>query len=289
MFKIFTCKLAYLKEFMELKSKLGALFCLVSCVGIWAFESPQLQNLNYKNLCDHIEKYETTNVDWHAGDLLEHTIWVTTIIENWFCKRNTWIEGLDQEDCKLAMACGFMHDIGKAGDLEFVFKNKPSHPQDGFEYILNKKPFYTDQTEIYNLNEWFRANGFSADEQKVIAIIAGIHWDFGLVLKRINDGEPEKLVFDDFINKLEQLTQDAAYNDGIVTKQLLLFSILINAADVKGLHFASPCCGNECHLPVLSQKRSVTNIAYLVHGHKKFGKKVRKQLIEYFDNYYGKE
>lgn len=243
-------------------------------------------DLNYLNLCEHLKKYKTTNIEWHAGDLFEHTVWVTQIVENWFYKKKIWIEGLEDEDRRIAMLCGFLHDIGKAGDLIFTYKEKPSHPQDGFEYFLNKKPFLIDESHAFDFDDWCSYNHISDEERKFIAIIIAIHWDFGLVIKRVRDGENEALVFDHYIERLEEFAIQANYNNGKVTKKLLLLSILINAADVKGLHSTHCCCSNSFNLPVLDECRKAPLKAYEVHGHKTIGKEIRQRLISYFDQTY---
>ncbi len=259
------------------------IFILLNTKILSGFIDCSLINFNASNLADHFRKYKVTIEDAHAGDLFEHSVWVTQITERWFIKKKFWTNGLDESDARLAIIAAFLHDIGKAGDLFFYYPEKRNHPTIGFEYLINKKKFFIDDEELFDVAAWFRVNNVTDEEQKIIAILAAVHREFGLVLMRIVQGEKEEIVFKDFLHEIATYAKKANYNNGNVDKKLVLLSILINVADVKGISNPSYWMGSTLNLPLCKPTHAVFRNAYRTFHHKTKGREVREKLIEYFN------
>jgi hypothetical protein len=80
----------------------------------------------------------------------------------------------------------------------------------------------------FDFDKLFKELGISDEERKLIAILVGIHYEFGNFRSgRIN--------CQGFLDKIQTLVDAVSYNQGRITKKLLHLSMLIQVADVKGL------------------------------------------------------
>lgn len=213
-----------------------------------------------KALLENFKHYKTTNARFHAGNLYEHSLWVAITVNEWFSTKNEWTEGLSDHDRKVALLAALLHDVGKAGDLNFVYYTKPHHPQVGQEYILGKEQFKIDGSKSFNFDALFRALHVSDKERKFISILVRAHHDLGDVLKKVATHK-KKHLHDDilhphlktYVQKLESYAHYAGYTDAI-DKRMIRLAMLVSAADVKG---ASPCdCMHEFALDNLAISKS---------------------------------
>lgn len=257
-------------------------FTVISCLLAVQFSvCGQAINLQTDALTPILKQYVTTN-PWHDGDLYEHSVWVAKIVEKWFDEHNDWVEGLSNADKRVMIWTGFLHDIGKAGDLQYIYYDKPNHPIDGMYYLMGNKPFYVDERQIFNFDAWFERQNISSADHKLIAALIGVHWDFGgIVLRGMKNGEQEEKLFDAFIAKLSDAACQTGYNNGQVDRKLVCMAMLINAADVRGskpveysgnLFFADNCEAHRCGCD-----------QYQILDFEGHGKKVRRSLLNYFD------
>ena len=154
--------------------------------------------------------YETTNVDFHAGNLLEHSIWTLLFAEN-IMKNNvvrrpamlyqdkTFSKHLD----RFTAFCAFIHDIGKMSRdhveindkrKKFIFYAIPDHPEIGEMYIktsgvpiynkdlVNKGVLsYSDLAFSFNL-----PYAVEKPWNEIAAAVVRMHWEFGDTLRRFN-------------------------------------------------------------------------------------------------------
>lgn len=153
-------------------------------------------------LIQNMKLYDTTNIDFHAGDLYAHSVWVALNVQKWLAEGNKWSENLKVDSAenfniisKLTIISAFLHDIGKMGGL-LVFYDKPDHPTIGAEYLSNKRELSIKDKNIvrYLDVETLFTEIIPEGFDKVFAknFIIGIilhHWSFGDYLRKYRDGK----------------------------------------------------------------------------------------------------
>lgn len=138
-------------------------------------------------LLHDLRLYKTTNVDFHAGDVYQHSVWSAMYVNWMFKTKHPNTEGVDEIWKNVLVVAGLLHDIGKGGDGNLVFFDKPNHPEIGGYYF--DRGYYTtvDKKRIdlhqvlteFNLEKYY----------KIIAFLVTWHWMIGGVLAK---AEPSK-------------------------------------------------------------------------------------------------
>ncbi len=260
----------------------GALFCKT-------YTSPHFQgDWNYRGFITDYRAYKSVNRNWHAGHPYAHALWTANIIEHWFDTNHYWTQGLSEQDRRVAVLAGFMHDVGKAGDTATKFLWKIDHPQDGYNYLLGHKAYQTAQGADFDFSDYFRQLGVSEQDQSIVAMLAGIHYDFGvIVLSGLAQGKSAERLSKLYLKKLEKLCKETKYNNGVVDRRLLMLAMLVSAADIKA---NTPFSYKPNMLGTLPQAKAAYDGA-IVNSYEKFnvekvGKDARKTILDYFDNEY---
>jgi hypothetical protein len=247
-----------------------------------------------QKLIENFKQYKTTN-EFHSENLLQHSIWTGSAVLNWFETNDQWVKDIDKNDLKIAFIAALLHDVGKAGDLGVNFSTKIEHPQTGFEYLTNKKDYLFDKSQKFDFEKMFDSIEISQENRKLIAILAGIHEDFGKSILADYKKEDGKL-FENFLKKLEKFVKETNYNNGKVDARLLRLALLISAADVKGAQKVT--CSSSTLLKYLKQfninlkedlfdktntpKNKSPQNKYDQDNFEKKGKEIRSKLIYYF-------
>jgi hypothetical protein len=282
---------------------------------------------HFNVLIEDMQKYKHVSrsnppMFYHAGDLYEHSLWVEQVVAEWAEQdhlEHFWCEGLNSRDTYLMALAAFLHDVGKAGNccyegyeckvtedkkaiVEYV--GNPEHPRIGFEYLwygddqqrtLTKKKLsqsaykLLDNQLSFDFNKLFDELEITHKERKLIAILVGIHWDFGTFVVTQWANTDHQLLAQRFLENLNALVQETKYNQGIIDESLLCMAMLIGAADVKG---ARPTAGTKTHLFKETIRKDAMHEAF-IDGYEKFGfqaygREVRDYLVEYFKNSWGK-
>ena len=192
------------------------------------------------DLMDNFKNYITTNVSFHEGDLYQHSIWTALVVDQWFENHESYVEGLSARDRKLAVLAALLHDIGKAGDLAFVFYTKPDHDIKGLEYLTGKKPFNLTRDKTFDFVKFFASLGLSEDEIKMIAILVGCHNQMGVLLRKLPPKTDNLDELSKFKTEREELLEFVSKVMAVVgyekkiDSRLLKLITLICFADVKG-------------------------------------------------------
>lgn len=173
---------------------------------------------------------------------------------------------------EIVALAALLHDIGKAGRKELFegthpklrydiikhhnnpvssityYQDHQEHPRICFDYAAAplKKQFSDQDTRTYyliniqdaslipfDMAALYKELGITFEEQKIIALLLGIHYEFG-------NFKHGKITAEQFLNFLEKLAQEVDYNNGQLDTQIVQLAILIQAADVKGLVPVSP-------------------------------------------------
>ena len=158
----------------------------------------------FRDLIKDFEKYKTTNTDFHAGDLIEHSTWAAFYVNDLFTNldmnnplHNVWNQsivdeaernGINIDYQKVLILAAFLHDIGKGGDGNTNYYDKPDHEITGATYIdLNS---YRDiNSNRIDLEKMFNDFGLSELEVNIIKVLIGGHWLIGKVIKMDNKSE----------------------------------------------------------------------------------------------------
>lgn len=240
----------------------------------------------------------------HAGDLYEHSLWVEQVIAEWADEKHPehfWCEGLSNRDLYLTALAGFLHDVAKAGDKEregyeckcsqdqeliVEYEGYAHHPRIGFEQLFydHAQPYRLLTTnEPFDFKKLFENLSVTAEERALIAILVGIHWDFGITVKNPGDKEGHRM----FIEKLNGLVQETGYNKGQLNERLVRMACLIGAADVKG---AKPTTGTKTlFFPMAIKRDRVYATQYNLYEDYAFneaGKQSRGNILAYFEKHW---
>jgi hypothetical protein len=185
----------------------------------WQHKDMQGAPVEINNLLDQMALYKSTNVDFHAGNLLEHSIWSLLFAEQLVL--NTPKYGIpDIETQRKIAAIAFIHDIGKmAPNNPRVTKRKhdciyfsiPEHPIIGGDYIRGTQELPlldNDMNRIGSFNIYGLLNelGFKQEDLPIVAKIIDLHWEFGNYLHKWQGFDDLKTV-DDYIQHVGGLQE----------------------------------------------------------------------------------
>ncbi len=234
--------MVFLKD-VQIASKVIVLLILVFCTfcknsdnnkEIREIDSKKILLYNYDTLhplLDDFKNYTTSNTTHHAGGLLQHSLWVTSVIQSWWNEKSTWVENLNPKDLEILQTAALIHDIGKGGDRVFTFQNKQDHMKVGYDYLQGIRPYILKNGKSLNLDNLF----LNAEIKNVISVLTRAHWDFGLVVKALKQNQEQKSkIFYRFILNIYQYASETNLKPSIWGKKLVLLSIILGAADVKG-------------------------------------------------------
>lgn len=131
-----------------------------------------------------LKKYKTTNTEFHAGDVLEHSIWSALYANHLFATGDRRVQDINPKLRDTIVITCLLHDIGKGGDEQYRFFDKPSHPEIGghyFEMGQYPNPPINLRKIIEELNQ--------AKYYKLITFLVRWHWAIGDTLR---EGKPEE-------------------------------------------------------------------------------------------------
>lgn len=237
-----------------------------------------------KQLLDDFKHYITNNIDWHSGDLYQHSIWVSNVVAKWWKDNRHWVKDIDPKDKNLSILAGLIHDIGKGGTLApganafgypplttisdgstkyYPYYDIRLHPKTGFDYLTKKSyKLAPDGTKLFDYDSFFDKFNISDEDRKLLAIIVGIHWDFGGIVFKKKDTIPnDEDRYKIYLNNLRCLAINANYNNGNIDERLIRIALLVSAADVLGTFPFDPKEGLDVYVTKPNPTKNIFDIA----------------------------
>ncbi len=198
------------------------------------------------NLVKDMYKYSTTNIDLYSGDLYQHSVWTALYIQYMFSINHPFTQGIPEEMMHFVILCGFLHDIGKGGDMLYLYYNKEDNPKKGFEYFKQiNKYMYKDNDgnlKILDIPELLKNIDINEKYYYLIPIIILSHMEFLESVKKIHDGSNIRNIAKEYIKKIEE---NMTESNSLITntsheifysfdvKTLINIIILISICDIK--------------------------------------------------------
>lgn len=187
-------------------------------------------SLGHQGLLTDLMRYKTTNVNRHAGDLYEHSVWIAKAVEKWFDQQGPWTEGLGEADRCIAVVAAFLHDIGKAGDNRTRFGTKPGHADTGRGYLLGDDVYRLEDGAGFDFDGWFEQLGLGQADKEMVAFLVAVHR--ALSEEIMEDTEHPESCADLEGRDRSYLDRLASTWDGNVDERLARLAMLVGAADV---------------------------------------------------------
>lgn len=203
-----------------------------------------------KTYMNQLGLYRSYNVNFHAGDLLQHSIWTLLFSEdimrqNAITQPPQMIDNLDH----VTAFCAFIHDIGKMypdgakkneARKNFRYFSISNHPWIGAQYILGELglPVYDANLNLIgylNIKKLFEGFGFKYETYKAyVATVVNMHWDFGEMVRQLNESNWDAdLAHNLSVAYLQKIK--STYNPGKNELVNCLYSCLVvSIADVLG-------------------------------------------------------
>lgn len=183
-------------------------------------------------LLKDFSKYKTTNIDFHAGDLLQHSIWTALYIQ-WMLKTNHPAARNLGPYKNILIAAGLLHDIGKGGDMVYTYYDKDQHPEMGYQYMNRGE--YKTQDGIINLNDVLNDMNMTTFSGLIMFLIR-YHWEIGNIIKdcgscvnKIIDDNCIKRMYDRF----KEMCEESKMQNDETTYSLVFASLyLLWSADL---------------------------------------------------------
>lgn len=177
----------------------------------WQYNSYEGAEEIVRQFLEQMSYYKSTNVDFHAGNLLEHSVWSLLFAEQ--LVMGTKYGAPSVEIQKKIAAIAFIHDIGKMAPNETIkrqhdriYYSIPTHPKIGSDYIKGFLKFplldnNMNEVGVFDILRFLGALGFKDEDVPVISKIIDLHWEFGNYLNKWKD-ENDNTTVNDFINRV---------------------------------------------------------------------------------------
>lgn len=243
-----------------------ALFGVLLFVAGCSFFKPKQEIVPaLKTLLDDIKLYKLEHpTTLHAGNLYEHLMWTHYAAARLFKEQSPWVGQFpfSERDKQLVMLAALLHDVGKAGRIELfngthgkltytpVTDNSgkvirilyghdhKEHVLAGFEYVAEAFYPYGQQRQYilsraipFSLQPIFTQLKISLEEQKTIAVMVGMHYDFGMMVNRGMSNE-------EYISRLRQYAEKVQLP--VLTEKILRMCVLVHVADLMALNYVAP-------------------------------------------------
>lgn len=163
----------------------------------WQYNSQKPKGM-LNILLSQFSLFKTTNVDFHSGNLYEHSIWSLLFAEKLVLSPLfPGMPALSKETQKFIAGIAFIHDIGKLDPENckktakgFVYHTLPKHPEIGEKIITGEKKLtvFNKQLEavgFFDIQSLLKELGYQPSDYTVIGDMIGLHWEFGFYVSQL--------------------------------------------------------------------------------------------------------
>ena len=169
-----------------------------------------------KQFIEQMSYYKSTNVNWHAGNLLEHSIWCLLFAEQLMFELPKY-GPLPVEIQKKIATAALLHDIGKMAPNEnevlkrnhdYIYYTIPNHPKIGSDYIRGTRELplldkHMNKIGVFNVSQLVQTFGFTTEKDiYYLSKIIDLHWDFGSFFQKWESSNDRKSVVDAYVSKV---------------------------------------------------------------------------------------
>lgn len=172
--------------------------------------------------------YKTVNVQFHSGNLLEHSVWSLLYAESLLQSSL-----LTTPQIKKVLSLALLHDIGKMEPYSckrtknsMVYFSQPTHPRVGKEYVMGTRPLPILDKDMNIVGQFpvaglLAAFGWEPESFETVGMVIDHHWDLGEYLRKWN-GSIEEV--EDYLREI---------SDGQMREYLYYYAtIIVSIADV---------------------------------------------------------
>jgi hypothetical protein len=204
---------------------------------------------------DELDLYETTNINFHSGNLLEHSVWSLLWAEYILNKSGDFKRLIiadpiikNQDNIKKVIVfTSFIHDIGKMSykidptivynksRKKFIYFDVKDHMTYGSNFIMSGNfPIYEsdgNHTRDIDIDTLFSKFGIKLKYKLLIIMIIRLHWDFGNILKTFNTVLKETSNQVTALNAVHKIVDDYLNNIYMMMKPTdnLSFSVFVSS------------------------------------------------------------
>lgn len=205
-----------------------------------------------KKLFDVMKKFKTINTNFHAGNLIEHSVWILLHYE--LILKSPGIQKINIVDRNYAILGGiatYLHDIGKMNVKDtkhlkktnrgnYVYFDIPDHPYFGYQMISGELPLYDVKGQEINLGKVINEismkivkNTVDKLGKKIISYLILEHWFYGVeVLAKLDQGFALDKVVNEYIKNRKGTFDKVVGGNNEAFMNTLIILILLSTADI---------------------------------------------------------
>lgn len=171
----------------------------------WQYNTYEQADHIIRQFLEQMSYYKSTNVNFHAGDLLEHSVWSLLFAEQLLLGTKYGVPSADIQ--KKIAAIAFIHDIGKMAPVETkkrthdrIYYSIPDHPEIGGDYVrgilsLPLLDHNMNSVGVFDVQLFLASLGFGEQDIPVVAKIIDLHWEFGSFLNKWKSENDDETVY----------------------------------------------------------------------------------------------
>jgi hypothetical protein len=197
----------------------------------WQHNPNVISNSPITEYVSQLKLYESTNINFHSGNLLEHSVWSLLFAEDLIDRNLKVSTYFTQEQARIKILkiitcfAAFIHDVGKMSPencsknkhrRKFIYFDIENHTDIGYNYIMaDKVPFYNEHLHLkkgnpFSIKEMFKyvysKNGETLKDEQydiikiIFALVSKYHRIFGFYYLKSKSENKDNIA--EFVSKV---------------------------------------------------------------------------------------